>query len=180
MRAYLLSAVTLSLIGFVMAEDKNPEKFESKEGTYKVMFPGKPTTTEKSEETKIGTIKFISSELKQANGNEYFNITFVDYPFKKEQYNVKKGLDGAVKGGANAKSGMKVTDSKEIEFGKGKLPGRDAKMENEEKKLFSRGRYIFDDSKMRMYILVLVGSKDFVHGKAGDAFLDSFELVEKK
>ena len=71
-------------------------------------------------------------------------------------------------------TGGKKVSSMDLEFGKGKLPGREIVLEKEGK--FMRCQIIFGDPKM--FVLTVAGTKDFATGKEGTDFLKSFEIVK--
>lgn len=177
MRIGLSCAAFCVVTFFVTAQDKKKDAYVSPDGSYKVAFPGAPKVTEQKQETKVGDIKITNAVWRSADDTQYLSVSVTVLPFPKERYDPKRGLDGAAKGGGGA--GFKVTETKEITFGKAKHPGRDVMSVNETKNLTCRGLIVLDHDKMRLYQVTVIGGKEFVTGKDATAFVSSFEITGK-
>jgi hypothetical protein len=154
-----------------------PTPVTSAEGHYSVTFPGPPKAREESVPTPIGPIKTISNEWKHPTIDRMHGISYADYPVKRSQFDVKKGLDGAVEGAAkNAEA--KVREDRKFEFGPNKLPAREVLMQHNTKSVWLKGKIILDTKAMRMYVVMVAGGKEYVTGPESDAFFESFALTK--
>lgn len=162
-----LTAVVLVLAaaGLSTADEK---KHESKEGKYKVAFPGTPKMTA----NKAGGIDLNIAIVEKDMGG--FAVIYSDLP--PEAVKIAKPtalLDGGQKGLVeNFKA--KVTKSKDFEFGKQKYPARE--LVGEKDAINLRIQIILADN--RLYQVFVVGSKDQISGKDADAFFKSFEIAK--
>jgi hypothetical protein len=150
------------------AQDKTPEKYESKEGKYSVQFPGKPAKST----NKAGGLELQIAMVQKGLGG--FLVIHTDLPAETVKVAKPKDLlDGGQKGLAdNFKA--KVTSAKDFEFGKEKYPARELVAEKDQ--LHLRFQIILADN--RLYQVLVVGPKDLTAGKEADAFFKSFDIAK--
>jgi hypothetical protein len=174
MRAVILAAAFVGLSGVVTAAE---EKFESKAGKFTVTFPAKPMTqTKKASTPEDADLEITLVEVD--NGNGALAIIYSDLPpaavkGKKASEILAGGEKGLVDN-----FGAKVTMSKEIEFGKQKLPAREITAEKVVGKMTLQLRITLVLNDNRLYQVFVVGSKAVVSGKEADNFFKTFEITK--
>lgn len=160
----------LAVVGFVaLAATAADEKYASKEGKYTVQFPDGATVKNESKSAGAAKMEFAATELK---GNGYM-VMYMDLPDGAQNLPAKTLLDAGEKGGVD-KSGGKLVTTKDFEFGKDKLPGREFVVEKGDMKAASR----IILTKTRLYVVTVTGPKDFATSKEATAFLDSFQITK--
>lgn len=149
------------------------KKFESEEGRYSVELPGKI----KQGATNAGEgMKEYVAVAEPPAGDRVFWTSYLDFkpedlrgrPPQELMKSYRKGL----------RKGKTIEDDKEITLGDRKVPGRDYRLQAEEK-YFVRERLYWDGTRLyRLY----VGSpdKEFLDSKAANRFFDSFKIVDAK
>jgi hypothetical protein len=144
------------------------KKYESKTGQYLIAFPGKPDTTT----TKIGDVEVHQAVVE--NGFLEFNVTYRDIPAViRESIDPKEILAKAEKDFVdNFKAS--TTSSKDVEFGRQKLPARQIMAAKDATHL----RLTIVLSQNRLYHVLVSGPHDLVAGKETDRFFESFEITE--
>lgn len=167
MRKLLAAVAVLVCAGLVGGADD--EKYKSKDGKYTVSFPADAKVTTKTQEAGGVSMKFAQVEQK----DKAYIVMYMDLPEAVKDVPVKNLLDNAEKGSVKETKG-KLLDSKDIEFGKKKYPGREFVVEKDGSKIRSRIIVV----GIRVYVVVVGGPKDYATGKEGDSFLDSFELTK--
>ncbi|MCS6863528.1 MAG: hypothetical protein RMJ56_00015 [Gemmataceae bacterium] len=165
---FSLSALLLgSWLLTSFAADK--DKYQSKAGKFAIQFPaGEKVVTDTK---KAGGNIDMHFAVVEKNGQTYIAM-YMDLPEAAKEVPSKTILDGAEKGSVS-QGGGKVESSKDIEFGKEKLPGREFVTDKDGTKV--KTRVIIH--KTRVYIIVVGGSNDFIT-REGTKFLDSFEITE--
>lgn len=161
------AVLACALVG--TAQDAPAKRYVSKEGGFSVAFPAGADVKTKNLDAPGGLkMTMVGSEADK----KAFMVMFMEFPAGTlKAVPADAILDGAAKG-AVAKSGGTEVSNKKITFGKDKLPGREVVIDKDGKLALTR--IIIADPKM--YILVVAGEKDVVEGKAGAAFLKSFEI----
>ncbi len=171
MRLLLASTVFCVLAGGLAARDDqkaDAKKYESKDGKYRVAFPGEPTLQNQK-------APGVEIEMKMAiveKGKGGYGVIYNDLP-SVNGVEAKAILDGGEKGLAD-KTKSKITSSKNLEFGKDKFPARDIVAENTAATM--RIRLILADN--RLYQVMVIGPKEFATNKDADKFVGSFELTK--
>ena len=99
-----------------------------------------------------------------------YGVVYADVA-DKELKDIKKFFN-SVERGLVRRSGAKVVETKEIEFGPDKLPGRNVLSEKDG----TQGRLQMIVKGTRFYAIMLRGSKDLLESKEASAFFDSFEI----
>ena len=99
--------------------------YTSADGSYSVVFPGKPTEKSVTTPTPIGPITTVFARYSTAWGRREYATTSARYPIDSSRYNVEKGLDGARDGGARNINAT-VTHETKIDY-KG-IPRRECEM----------------------------------------------------
>jgi hypothetical protein len=158
----------LLFLSFALAAEQDTplEKFESKEGRYSVLFPGKPARTT----NKAGGIDLHVAVVKVVMGS--FAVTHSVLPPEVIQVAKPKDLlDGGQKGFIDHFK-AKVTSSRDFEFGTEKYPARE--LVGEKDKLNLRIQIILAGN--RQYQVFVVGTKEQIASKEANAFFESFEI----
>lgn len=145
------------------------EKYASKEGQYAVQFPDAKSVKTEAKKSGGAAMEFASVGFK---GNEYM-VMYMELPPGAAGVPPKTLLDAGEKGGV-AQSGGKLLTTKDFEFGKDKLPGREFVVEKGDIKAASR----IILTKTRLYVVTVTGPKDFATSKEATAFLDSFQITK--
>ncbi len=167
----LLFVVAAACVAPVVLARPAAEVYTSKAGGYSATFPGAPKEETKTQRGPTGEVKVYLAYFAQANGAAYLT-SHHDYPGKPTAEQQKTILDAVVKG-ATPKDG-KLVESKDLEFGADKLPGRAYQVDRP--KLSVRGIVVYKEG--RVYQAIVSGPKDFVGGKEATAFLDSFAVTK--
>jgi hypothetical protein len=171
MRAhYSIAAFVLFAAALAAGQEKEakPEKYESKDGKYRVEFPGKPAKPDKK--SAAGDLNITMVE----KGAGSFNVIYSDLPEDAiKLVKPKDLLDGGQKGLADNFQ-AKVISSRDFEFGKQKYPSREIAAEKD--MLHLRTQLILAEN--RLYQVFVIGPKELVAGKEADAFLKSFEIAK--
>lgn len=167
MRRALAALAVVALVA--LTATAADEKYASKEGKFAVQFPDGEKV--KTETKNAGAAKMEFAAV-AAKGNEYM-VMYMELPDAAQKLPPKTLLDAGEKGGVD-NSGGKLLTTKDFEFGKDKLPGREFVIEKGEIKAASR----IILTKTRLYVLTVAGPKDFATSKEATAFLDSFQLTK--
>jgi len=148
------------------------EAFAPKGGRFTVQMPGQPKEQKSTAKTAIGPID-IHMFVYEADPNTAYMVGYNDYPEgMMKKADPEKVLDGARDGAVKNVNGKLDWEKKITIDGH---PGRDFAVTAEG--LSVRDRiYLVND---RLYQVMLVGSKDFITGKDGEKFLNSFKLADK-
>jgi hypothetical protein len=166
MRPVVAVVLCFGFAGFAFAQDV--KKYESQDGAYAVLFPAKPTTqTTKANDTEVhialvprGTGAFLVI---------YSDLSAEDVKKEKPKDLLEKGMKGLVE-----QFKAKITESKDLEFGKAKYPARDVLAEKDATQI--RVRIILAGN--RVYQVMAIGPKDTVTGVEAKDFFDSFEITK--
>ena len=70
-------------------------KYSATDGSYTIKFPGKPTESTQTVQTKVGPIKAVIVGYEANQGKRGYAVSSTQYKVDPRQYNVQKGLDGA-------------------------------------------------------------------------------------
>jgi hypothetical protein len=168
MRLMIAAVGVLFAAGLVAADDK---KYTSKEGKFAVLFP--TDLKVKTDKKEQGGLTLITTGAEDKDAGTAHMVIYTELPPAIKNVPAKTVLDGAAKGAAD-KSGGKTLETKEIEFGPNKLPGRDLTLDKDGNKV--RIKLILAETKL--YIVLVGGKKDFATSKEATNFLDSFELTK--
>jgi hypothetical protein len=162
-------------MGFVFAcalagaQNKIPDRFESKEGKYSVQFPGKPTKSAR----KAGGVDLNIAIVEKGTGG--FAVIHTDLPSEAVKAAKPKDLlDGGQQKGLVENFKAKVTSARDFQFGPEKYPARELVAEKDQ--LHLRVRIILAGN--RLYQVLVVGPKDLTVGMEADAFFKSFDIAK--
>lgn len=165
MKAVLITiGVAVSAAVCVAADE---EKHVSKEGRFAVSFPKGAKVKTDAKKTASGLD--MNSAMVENKGVLHA-VIYADVP-EEGLKNLKLFFD-SVERGIVRSSGAKVSETKEIEFGPDKLPGRKVSFEKDA----THGRLVLILNKDRFFAVILRGSKEFIDSKEAKAFFESFEL----
>src|SRR5262245_10271227 len=167
MRPVLALVLFVGVTVCVQAADD--EKYTSKEGKFAIQFPAGSKV--KTATQKAGGISLNLASV-ESDGKTYVTM-YTELPEAATKLPPKTLLDAMEKGAVD-KSGAKLDSSKDITFGKDKLPGRESVMDKDGNKITAR--LILAD--MRVYMVMVGGPKDFATSKDATKFLDSFEITK--
>jgi hypothetical protein len=149
------------------------KKFESEEGRYSVEIPGKI----KQGAIKAGEgMKEYAAVGEPPGGERVFWVSYLDFKPEGLRGRPPQALMKTYRDGL--RKDKTIEADKEITLGDRKVPGRDYRLQAEEK-FFVRERLYWDG--IRCYRLY-VGSPDkgFLDSKAANRFFDSFKIVDAK
>lgn len=168
-RLYLGFALPL-LLGAGGEAPKEWKPYQSKDGGFQVILPGKPLESRQLVKSGLGTLE-VTMLLFEHKKEGAFVVSFANFPegaFKGGDD--EKRLDFA-RDGAVASSKGKLKSEKKITLDK--YPGRELVIESPTKGTV-RTR-IFAVEK-RLYQTIVAGPAAFVHGKDAERFLSSFQF----
>lgn len=169
MRAALIAIV---LVALTSATATAADPFASKEGQYKIAFPGAPKLTTKATETKLGALNVATATYANADGGT-FMVSYTDFPEGAIKPDGHAAFFDGVRDGVLA--GGKLIDSEaDTEFGSDKLPSRGFTVSRNKQHV--KFRAILRGN--RLYQVAVIGSDNFVVGKDAKAFFNSFELTK--
>src|SRR4051812_5837176 len=117
------TGVVAVLIGCLSAAAAD-EKYTSKDGKFAVAFPKAAKVAATAQDA--GGMKMHTFTAK--DGDKSYMVMYMDLPEAAKDAPAKAILDGMEKGSVQ-KSGGKLVSSKDLAFGKDKLPGRDVLIE---------------------------------------------------
>jgi hypothetical protein len=157
----------------LLAEDKKPGPFTSKEGKFTITLPDKPT--EKTIKSDLGNQKIDTHLFMVPGKDRAFIVSYTDYPKDKIGDDKDKFVSGVVERNVAPLKG-KVASNEKITLGAKKHPGREVRVELADKKQVYRARvYLVGE---RVYQVVVIGPEEFVKGKEVDDYLSSFKVDE--
>jgi hypothetical protein len=163
---------TLGLIAlaFVCTAAAAADKYESKEGKFKVAFPkGAKVSTKQQDGGKGTKMNLVLAE----QGDRAFVVMYMTLPDAVvNELSPKTLLDGGVKDWP--KKGEKLGTVKELAFGPDRLPGRDFVVEKPGGKL--RAWMVL--AGPTLYVVAAGGKGEFATGQDAAAFLESFEITK--
>ena len=165
MRPVLAVVLCVGLAGLAAAQET---KHESKGGAFTIVFPAKPTTTT----TKAGDTEVHITVVPRGTGAflaMYSDLAADAVKNEKPKDILEKGVKGLL-----TQFKAKITDSKDLEFGKAKYPGRDVTAEKD--MTLIRVRMVLADN--RVYQVMVIGPKETVTGKEAMDFFDSFKITK--
>ncbi len=168
------SALLVALVPLALAaQDTKPELFVSKDGKFSIALPGKAAESKNKAKVGDGTVDLYV--FKVTHKSSAFIVTYSDYPKDKIGADKEKFVADRVEANvANLKG--KVLSNEKLALGKGKHPGREARVELGEKKQLYRARvYLVGE---RVYQVVVLGPDEFVKGKEVDDYFASFKVDE--
>ncbi len=165
--------VLLLLLAPAIGEPKFQE-FNSKDGGFKVLMPGKPVERIQEQKSAAGILKFTMYIVDLGQMASYI-AAFNDFPDKViEALPVAKHLDNCRDG--NIKSFGKLISEKKITFGRQKHSGREILLEKADKTAQYRARIYLVGN--RLYQIVLVGPREVVQADTATKYLESFQLTD--
>ena len=169
----LACAILFVAIPATRADDKvELKEFESKDGKFKMMLPGKPTEQKQKIETAIGDLNIVLF-LIEINKESAVVVSYNDYPDAIKAAPAGTVLDGAV-GGVIGK-GKKVS-SKEIKYKDTKIEGREFEYTNGDKT--GKARVFLDGA--RMYQILILGTEEKLKAIDTKKIFESFEITSAK
>lgn len=153
------------------------EKFSPEGGGFAVLFPSKPTGSEESIKTQIGTLMHHMYSLETATS--FFMVSYVDYPEPvTDRALINTMLDAGREGGLEATHG-ELKSEKEIKIGENlgrewvvNIPGGG----------LARARAYWVSRRLYQAVIMMPETKNIEAEKSRDAtmskFLDSFVLTD--
>jgi hypothetical protein len=140
--------------------------FESEDGRFSILFPGKPEEQTESVSTVIGTIETEFFMVEQRD--MAYSLNYADYPAEVvTASDVGMMLDGA-RMGAVANVNGELLDEKEITLDG--YPGREIKVEVEEDDIIVRACFYLAEN--RLYAIQAISKKSKASSEDIDKFLD--------
>ncbi len=152
--------------------EKKDDRFVSKDGSFKIAFPGEPTFSQEDVETELGKLKLYTYEYSPSEQKSYM-IAYSDYPPEViKEVDTKKLLDNS-KTGFITSLKAKIEEEKSIKLG-----------DNDGVYFKAQGKAIFTLAniyfvKNRLYQIVILASDAYPTKDEADKFFNSFELVKK-
>jgi hypothetical protein len=159
--------------GFVLlpaAHARQEAVFTSKEGSYTARFPGTPKVSTQTARTQLGELKLATATFASTDGSAYL-VTYTDFPAGAVTRETEGRVLDGIRDGLKGQDG-KVLSEKAIEFGPGKLPGRELLIEKGRQHM--RFKVVLKEE--RLYQAAVIGTERFVKGTDATRFLDSFEI----
>jgi hypothetical protein len=146
-------------------------EFGPKDGSFKVLLPGKPTEHKKSIKQDGNKVEVLLFEVAAGPGSGKFVVGYSEFP----EASIKPGtedkrLDNARDGAVAGVKGKLLRQ--EMLFVHGH-PGRELLIKIDDKSMVIMRLYAV---KNRLYQLVVVGSEELVTGRDAEKFLTSFKL----
>lgn len=174
-RCLLLMLAVFTLTTFVHGQDADKLKFQkhqSKEGKYKVEFPGKPTTQNQKAKTELGEIT-IFLDVVPLGQNMAFIVSYNDYPEAITSADPMTVLNG-VRDGNKGNDGEIVEDKADV-FGPDKIPCKRIYIKKPND-LYMKNLMIMKGT--RLYQVMVVARKPAIDSPAIDKYYKSFELTK--
>jgi hypothetical protein len=172
---WLCIAALLVLISQTVGQEPGSlqfKKYTSEKGKYSIKFPGTVVSQQQEGNSAVGKIK-INLDIVAVSNKVVFMVAYNDFPEILRAGDVNTMLDGAVTGNAG-KDGL-VESSEKITHGPDKLPGRKALIKKPGD-MYARNLIIIKD--LRLYQVMVIGSKSFVTDKVIDDFYASLVLTK--
>jgi hypothetical protein len=174
---HLLSPAVIGLLCFAntaRAEDKW-EIYNSKDGKYSILFPGKPAESDqKFESNGVELKQYLATVV--VNNDLLYLVAYNDFPEAAIAGADKDALLDGVRDGDVKVFGGKLASEKKITLGKEKYPGREILLEKPDETRVYRSRAYFAGN--RLYQVVIIAAKDAATNKETDKYFDSFKLSE--
>ena len=169
------ATLALALLGLAPARAAQPtnDPYTSTEGRYAVKFPGNPKTTTQTAKSGLGDLQVHVATYATADANVYL-VSYTDFPVAATKPENRKTLLDGVRDALKGKG--ELSAEKDIEFGPGKLPGREVIVDRDKGKQRIKLRAILRDN--RLYQVAAIGTAEFVSGKDATAFLESLDLTK--
>jgi hypothetical protein len=170
MRAVVVGLVLVAFVGVACAQQS---EYTSGEGKYAVKFPGAPKVTSQATKSAVGELTVNIATYANSDGNAFL-VSFTDFPEAATKAENHATLFGGIRDGVKGKDGKIPGEEKALEYGPAKLPGREFTVEKGKQRI--RYRVILNNN--RVYQVAVIGTQEFVTGKDGTAFLDSFQVAK--
>jgi hypothetical protein len=148
------------------------EKYESKAHQFKLAFPGKPEEQTMDATSDVGKLKFHITVWD--GGDKAVIVSKVDYPVDPKAFDAQLALDKGIVG-AEKGATTKAHNIVKTTYSTKKLPSRTFDLE---KQPGIWGRNLLVIQGTRMYHVVVMGDKKYIHSKAADAIIASFEITK--
>lgn len=167
---YHLTRSTLAPKGPVVSADTEWHPYTNDDGTMSADFPEAPQLKEINIPSPLGRLE--TTMIVFEGRDLTFNLGKITYPVDPSQYNVDKGLEGAI-AGAKTMTGGEIESVEDIfTFG---LPGKEAVIKSWIGNA-ARVQVFIDRSGPTLYTCQVVGPLDELHGAAAEKFFDSFAI----
>src|SRR5947208_2985795 len=121
MRAAVLTLAAGAVVALALPA-RADEEYKPKDAGFSVKFPGKPKEMTQTTKTTVGEIKVVMATYATPAGVAYL-ASHNDLPFDKVPDEQRKLVIEGVVNGIKGADG-KVIESKDVEFGTDKLPGK--------------------------------------------------------
>ncbi|MBL8824323.1 MAG: hypothetical protein JNJ77_17180 [Planctomycetia bacterium] len=174
-RCLLLMLVVFMLPVMLGAQDESNLKFQkhqSKEGKYKVEFPGKPMTQNQKANTELGEITIVL-DVVAIGQNMAFIVSYNDYPEAITNADPITVLNG-VRDGNKGKDGEIIEDRADV-FGPDKIPCKRVYIKKPND-LYMKNLMIMKGT--RLYQVMVVAKKPAIESDAINKYYKSFELTK--
>jgi hypothetical protein len=166
---FMLTALVVAFWGLTTGA-ADDEKYKSEDGKYTIQFPKGAKVKTETKKTAAGLEMFMATA--DAGDGKACVVLYMDVPALK-MVPPKVLFDGAEKG-APKKNGDKVEGSKDFEFGKDKLPGREFIVVSENGRKLKTQMIV---SGTRAYTIMVGDPKDFATSKEATKVFESFEIT---
>jgi hypothetical protein len=169
MRAVVIFGGLLTLTPMAWGQQAS---YTSKEGHYRIRFPGNPKVSEQTVKTALGELNVVIATYATSDGN-ILMVSYTDYPAEAVQPSKVATLFDEIRDRLKSSEGKIAPGEKEFTIGPEHHPGREFVLEKGRQRikcqLILRGQ--------RLYQLVAMGSADFLKGRDATAFFKTFELI---
>lgn len=149
------------------------KKYESKDYQFKLAFPGKPTLTSLDATSDVGKLTFHMTIWD--GEDKAVIVSKVDYPVDVKTFNAEQALDKGIVGAAKNAAGP-AQDIKKTTFGPNKLPARTFVVEKVKDQIWGRNLLVMRGT--RLYHVIVMGDKKYIHSKDADVIMASFEITK--
>lgn len=176
MKSLTFFVIVVLVIGIGVGCDsfKKWEPFESKDGWFRVEFPGRPQVNKMPTATAAGTININMFMVERSSGA--YGIGYFDAPEVLSNVNLESQefIESMARGSFNKMGAVNFT-KKVIDF-EG-YPGLEAKGKIRQGNVSGLAHIRYYVVEKRAYMLLVVGENSFVNSGDTDKFLNSFQLI---
>jgi hypothetical protein len=171
---FLVIVVLVIGIGSGCDSFKKWEPFESKDGWFRVEFPGSPQVTKVPQATPAGTININQFMVERSSGA--YGVGYFDIPEVGSNVNLESQefIESMARGSFNGMGGSSFT-KKVIDF-EG-YPGLEAEGRVRQGDVRGLARIRYYVVEKRVYILLVVGTNSFTNSGDTGKFFNSFQLI---
>lgn len=164
-------SMLLVMLSFAASAMAQKDYFESKEGNFKVIFPGAPQVSTDDVPTDIGTIK-MKSFMYEKSALEAYMVAYSDYPAEMVEVSNADDLLQGGKNGALSSFGIEKAEEEEDIKINGH-PGKYFKANNNQYYVVYK-MYMVGN---RLYQIAILRDGAYPDKKEAKSFLNSFKLL---